>query len=249
MKTIVLIIILLMVVVFTVLGQSSTGFVWDENNGLITITGYNSTDLDVVIPAEINGMPVVAIGNSAFYFNQLASPRSPNRSRNNQITSITFPNNVTSIGDSAFYGNQLTSVTIPDSVTSIGAHAFANNQLTSVTIPNNITSIETNTFNSNQLKSITIPDSITSIGGGAFGYNQLTSITIPNNVTSIGLAAFQSNLLTSITIGANVSLALSTITGNGPFGNGFEAAYINGGRQAGTYTLTGGTWVRAALTF
>ena len=41
------------------------------------------------------------------------------------LTSVTIPNSVTSIGDSAFSGcTSLTSVTIPDSVTSIGDGAF-----------------------------------------------------------------------------------------------------------------------------
>ena len=40
------------------------------------------------------------------------------------LTSITIPNSVTSIGQSAFGGTSLTSVTIPNSVTSIGDYAF-----------------------------------------------------------------------------------------------------------------------------
>jgi len=47
---------------------------------------------------------------------------------------------ITSIGESAFANNQLTSVTIPNSITSIDG-AFSNNQLTSVAIPNSVTSI------------------------------------------------------------------------------------------------------------
>jgi hypothetical protein len=39
----------------------------------------------------------------------------------------------------AFMSNQLTSVTIPNSVTSIGEYAFGANQLTSVTIGANVT--------------------------------------------------------------------------------------------------------------
>ena len=55
---------------------------------------------------------------------------------------LVFDRNVTEIGDFAFYycGN-LTSVTIPDSVTSIGESAFESTPLTSVRISKSITSI------------------------------------------------------------------------------------------------------------
>ena len=58
-------------------------------------------------------------------------------------TSITIPNSVTSIGDSAFRGcSSLTNITIPSSVTSIGDFAFSGcSSLTSVTIPSSVTSI------------------------------------------------------------------------------------------------------------
>lgn len=50
-----------------------------------------------------------------------------------RLTSITIPNSVTSIGESAFSGCiNLTSVTIPNSVTTIGAYAFSACDLTKV---------------------------------------------------------------------------------------------------------------------
>ena len=54
-----------------------------------------------------------------------------------------IPNNVTSIGASAFEEcSALTSITIPDGVTSIGDRAFSDcSALTSITIPNSVTSI------------------------------------------------------------------------------------------------------------
>ena len=64
------------------------------------------------------------------------------------LTSITIPNSVTSIGDYAFVGcSSLTSITIPNSVTSIDRNAFAGcSSLTSVTIPNSVTSIGNSAF-------------------------------------------------------------------------------------------------------
>ena len=76
---------------------------------------------------------------------------------------ITFDDNVTSIGEWAFYayeetaaGRRLTSITIPDSVTSIGYAAFAYcSSLTSVTIGNSVTSIgEMAFYNCSYLKEV-----------------------------------------------------------------------------------------------
>ena len=96
------------------------------------------------------------------------------------LTSIDVPNSVTSIGGSAFSGcKNLTSVTIPDGVTSIGDFAFRNcSSLTNITIPNNVTSIGYSAFTlCSNLASVTIPNSVTSIYSGAFGYcSKLTSI-------------------------------------------------------------------------
>jgi uncharacterized repeat protein (TIGR03803 family) len=81
-----------------------------------------------------------------------------------------IPSSVIKIGGGAFSGcTNLTNVTIPNSVTSIGDSVFARCGLTSVTIPNSVTSIGDYAFyNCFSLPSVTIPNSVTSIGEGAF---------------------------------------------------------------------------------
>ena len=90
----------------------------------------------------------------------------------------------------------ITSVSLPDGLTSIGGGAFQNCQsLTSITIPNGVTSIGGNSFeNCYVLSSISIPNSVISIEDGAFQHcYSFTSITIPNGVTSIKRCAFYSH--------------------------------------------------------
>ena len=185
----------------TLLGETSGDWTYSVSDNQATITGYSGAGGAVDIPAVVNEISVVKVGDGwpPIFGDE-----------NTTVTSVTIPDSVTSIGDDAFYEcTNLASVTIPDSVTSIGDYAFYDClSLTSITIPDSVTSIGTSAFRScTSLASITIPESVTSIGYRAFdSCTSLASITIPESVTSIGYSAFRSCAnLTSVTIPDSVT--------------------------------------------
>ena len=164
---------------FTVTVAAATNtFYFDETTG--TITGYVESDTVVVIPSKINGITVETIGHTAF--------------RYSSVTSVTIPDSVTFISDSAFaYCSKLTNISIPNSVTAIGSFAFEGcTKLESITLPSSLLTISEFLFyDCSQLTTIHIPDSVSSIRQYAF-YNcgKLETIRIPVSVTSIGSYAF-----------------------------------------------------------
>ena len=79
--------------------------------GTVTITGYTGTDESVVIPAEIGGKTVTAIGDYAFL-------------EHKEMKEVTFPDSLATIGESAFAGSGITKVTIPEGVKEIKEYAF-----------------------------------------------------------------------------------------------------------------------------
>jgi hypothetical protein len=122
----------------------------------------------------------------------------------NELTSITIPKSVTSIGNYAFnHCENLTTVTIYQGVVTIGDYAFQSTGLKTLTIPNSVTKIGSGAFTFCQnLTSVNIIDGGTvSIQSSAFANSGLTSITIPKSVTSISSGAFYGCArLTSVTI-------------------------------------------------
>lgn len=100
-------------------------FLYERNNGEITITGYTGAEREIVIPKEIDGRPVTAIGERAF--------------AHYDLTSVTFPNTLTYIGEYAFDDCEtLTEVNLPDSLTYLGWYSFGGcDSLTELLLPKN----------------------------------------------------------------------------------------------------------------
>ena len=118
--------------------------------------------------------------------------------------STVIPDNVTKIGNEAFYGlKKIYSLIIPSSVTEIGSQAFFYcKNLGSVDIPNSVTSIGERAFcGCDSMKTVNIPNSVKHISYGAFLHNDhIKAVTIGSGVTNIDGWAFKGlDAVTSIT--------------------------------------------------
>lgn len=212
----------------------ATSIEYEVKNGSIIITKFIGDEHEIVIPSEIDGLPVTEIGERAF-----ASRK--------DLTSVTIPESVTKIEDNVFTDcTHLLSIqcdsrnqhyksidgilfskdekmlvaipsnfsgeyVIPESVLAITGHAFYGcSKLTRVTIPSSVVLIGGGAFwNCTELKSVNIPESVLWIGGWAFrNCLKLTSINIPERIIKIGeVAFFGCTGLTSVTL----SKSLKTI--------------------------------------
>lgn len=95
---------------------------------------YGSSHDVVYVPARI--------GNHAFEYSTIAK-------------TLTIPNAIESVGDSAFYHSSLTEITLPEKVTSVGTSAFDGcSNLYKATLPATLKSIGANAFKGTALKVI-----------------------------------------------------------------------------------------------
>lgn len=200
---------LLLLVTFSAAAQaqSASDFVTKTINNQITITGYIGSAQVVVIPSTLKGLPVTTLGDYSFGSN---------------VTSVTIPNSVASIGEYAFdhdkslttfsvsaqsvYYSSLDGVLFNQSKSKLVRYP-AGSLRSSYTMPVGV-HLGNNAFSEcTHLTSVTLPTSLISIGSEAFyGCTSLTTVIIPSTVTSIGSEAFAGcTSLNSVTIPSSVT--------------------------------------------
>lgn len=190
-----------------------------DEDGNIRLLDFNMRGQqgEVIIPSEIEGKPVVYIGNACFL--EIYG-----------ITSAVIPKTVKNVGESIFYGctslekitveegnpyftatedgvlmgdggrfivcyppgRKAESYTIPDGVDEIAPGCFAYAQhLKTVTIPNTVGYIDNLAFSRSGIERIAIPDSVVQIDDYAFSYcENLSEVNLGKGVESIYHAAF-----------------------------------------------------------
>lgn len=135
--------------------------------------------------AEINGVTSVTVGDGVtslpnnFLYDSKFSTQ--------DVSTVSLPDTLESIGSSAFKFTYLSYIDIPDSVTSIGDYAFYEAGLSGgVKLSKSLTKINQYAFANNDFASVTIPSSVTEIALGAFNNcTNLMNVSIPDSVKTI----------------------------------------------------------------
>ena len=162
-------------------------FKYTVNGDNVTITGYTGAGGRVVVPQEIDGKTVTAIGDSAF-------------SNCSGLETIKFNSGLQSIGSEAFSGcNNLQNINLPESLTTIGCGVFTSPYITSITIPKNVVSmgegyrVGYSTFSGcKNLETVIFEEGMTKIPDVALYYcENVKNIVIPDGVTIIGNRALR----------------------------------------------------------
>lgn len=167
-------------------------FVLDESGEGYVLTGIGPAfpGGDVTIPAEHEGLPVIAIGDNAF-----ANDRT-------SLVTLTIPSTVKRIGFKAFaYQTSLLSVSVGDGVSSIGAGSFyACSSLESVTLGDGMREILADAFSGcSSLNRVDLGERVRRIQDSAFAdCTSLEELRLPTSITVLGNAPFSGSGLKNI---------------------------------------------------
>ncbi len=137
----------------------------------------------------------------------------------NTLKSVTLPDSLKVIGDSAFYGCAVEDITLPSGLTYIGNEAFYGCPIKELIIPDGVTAINNKTFYKCAIKKLKLPSELISIGEKAFSGCPIERVTLPDTLEDIGIGAFSGTNLKKITIPEYVTVIKGDIYGGGTFEN------------------------------
>ena len=145
----------------------ASDFAYTADGGEVTITDYIGTSEHVLIPPEIDGQPVTALADKAFY--------------EKHVTTVVVPDSVTEIGAACFSGdNYLVSLTLPDELAELPPASLESCfRLMDFDLPQGLKKISGSALQYNYyLTHLTLPSSLTEIEQlnfiGLYGLQSLT---------------------------------------------------------------------------
>lgn len=191
-------------------------------DGTAVITGYEVFSDELVIPEEVDGIPVTMVARVTIekidytplrQIKKLTLPSSLKSIRHmafehcGGLTEVVIPEGVESIEDGAFRGCQsLSNVELPQGLRRIGEAAFSNcSALNMPNLPSTLEEIGNQAFyGCTRFSEITLPESVRTIGNQTFSDCKTKTLTLNDGLVSIGFKAFYGNKLTDVEIPASV---------------------------------------------
>lgn len=165
----------------------ASDFAYTADGGEVTITEYIGTSEHVLIPDTIDGLPVTALADKAFY--------------EKHVTTVVVPDSVTEIGDLCFSGdNYLVSLTLPDELAELPYAALESCfRLMDFNLPKELKKISGSALQYNYyLTHLMLPSSLTEIEQLNFiGLYGLQSLTIAEDNAAFKLDETNGLLMTA----------------------------------------------------
>lgn len=156
----------------------------------IRITSYNGFESDrVIVPKEINGQPVISIGENAF--------------KNASFSELILPSSLKAILASAFSGcTNLKRIDLPEGLEYLGKYCFSGTGLETLYIPDCVKVIPTSCFwNSKSLNTIILGSKTRGLGHSAFsGCTKLNQISLPETVENISAECFEDTAIKTLIV-------------------------------------------------
>ena len=161
--------------------RSEDWFEFDASTG--TITGYREYHAYVEIPETIGGVPVKAIGDSAFRGDY-------------SVYAVVFPEGLEEIGAGTFmYASNIAYAQLPSTLKTIGDDAFFNAQIDQIDWSEGLETIGARAFQYDKAAILSLPETVKTIGESAFEGAWCQELYLGGNVTSIGSRAFAGTAL------------------------------------------------------
>lgn len=165
----------------------ASDFAYTADGGEVTITDYIGTSEHVLIPPEIDGQPVTALADKAFY--------------EKHVTTVVVPDSVTEIGAACFSGdNYLVSLTLPDELAELPPASLESCfRLMDFDLPQGLKKISGSALQYNYyLTHLTLPSSLTEIEQLNFiGLHGLQSLTLAEDDAAFKLDETNGLLMTA----------------------------------------------------
>lgn len=168
------------------------GIIYMIQDDAVIITGCDNNATQIVIPDTIEGLPVTQISERAF-------------ANCHNLTEITFPSTLKSIGSAFWDCTSLTEVTLPQGLEVLEGAFNCCTGLTKVTLPSTLKTIKSAFMDCTSLTEVTLPQGIEVLDNAFNVCTSLTEVTIPESVREIHNSFCNCTSLTSVHISASVT--------------------------------------------